>query len=183
MDKKKEQKNKPLPVTFISGKYGYYQKNTFQEQLLLKAMRVTSDPQKLRKMIGAKTVADVARVYDKISSRKEYNSALQKLGMDFDWIAKGLKVEAETAEKSADRIKALQIVLKSLGMDAYEDVPMDTGSWEDLILKASETKPEQIEAPDIIDADYEVVQPKIPEAMRKMREREDKQGKDLYKNE
>lgn len=177
----KKPNKKLLPVTFISGRYGYYQKNTFQEHLLLKALRITSDPQKIKQMIGARTVAEVARVYDKISSRKEYNKALQKLGMDFDWLAKGLKVEAETAEKSADRIKALQIVLKSLGMDAYEDTPQGGGSWEDLILKASEAKPEQIAAPVVIDADYEVVRPETPEHMKKMRDKEDEQGGNLYK--
>src|ERR1035437_10116973 len=103
------------PVTFISGKYDFHKKDTMREFLLLKALKVTNDPKILRNMIGAKSVADVARTFDKLAIRKEYYSALQDLGMDFNWVAKGLKVQADTAEKSADRIKALQIVLKSLG--------------------------------------------------------------------
>ena len=169
---------KPLPVTFISGKYSYYQKSTFQEHLLLKALRITSDPNKIKQMIGVKKVADVARIYDKLSSRKEYSSALNKLGMSFEWIAKGLKLEAETAEKSADRIKALQIVLKSTGMDTYEDIPESSGSWEDLLLKSGELNEVNSEEED--NKDYHVNVPVIPESAQKIREKENEQGKRLY---
>ena len=127
-----------------------------------------------------KKFAELTRTWDKISNRKEYNKALQKLGMDFHWIAKGLKEEAEGADKSADRIKALQIILKSLGMDQYEDIPSDTGSWEDMILKASESTTENLTLPAAEAEEYEVVQPKIPEAMKEMRDRENKQGKSIY---
>lgn len=98
--------------------------------------------------------------------------------MDFTWIAKGLKVEAETAEKSADRIKALQIVLKSLGMDKYEDVQADTGSWEDLILKSSD-KAKEIEAP-IQDVEYAVTVPVMPDSLKKQKEDEGVIGRNLY---
>lgn len=123
-------------------------------------------------------MADVSRTFDKIANRKEYYSALKRLGMDFGWIAQGLKVEAETAEKSADRIKALQIVLKSLGMDKYEDVQADTGSWEDMILKSAEKEDKQIEEP--IDVEYEVATPEMPEFLRIQKEEENKVGKNLY---
>jgi len=166
------------PVSFITGKYNYYGKDRLKEFLLLKALRVTNDPKLLRDMIGAKTIADVSRTFDKIANRKEYYSSLKKLGMDFTWIAKGLKVEAETAEKSADRIKALQIVLKSLGMDKYEDVQADTGSWEDLILKSAD-KTKEIEAP-IQDAEYEVARPVMPESLKKQKEDEGTAGRNLY---
>ena len=179
METKNNQVKKLMPVTFISGKYNYYNKSTLQETLLLKALRITSDPKKLREMIGAKTVAEVARVYDKLSSRKEYNTALRSLGMDFNWIATGLKKEAEGASKSGDRIKAFQIILKSLGMDAYEDVPVDSGSWEDLILKANDKKDDLILTGEVME-DYKVKQPEVPEAMKKMRERENKQGRSIY---
>jgi len=168
------------PVSFITGKYNYYGRDRLKEFLLLKALRVTNDPKLLQKMIGAKTIADVSRTFDKIANRKEYYSSLKKLGMDFTWIAKGLKVEAETAEKSADRIKALQIVLKSLGMDKYEDVEVDTGSWEDMILKSSEKENKQIETPVTMDAEYEVVRPTMPEQLRKQKEEEGEIGRNLY---
>lgn len=168
------------PVTFITGKYNYYGTNKFQEVALLKAMRITSDPKVLMKMTGMKKFADLTRTFDKLSNRKEYSSALHNLGMDFDWIAKGLKVEAEQGEKSADRIKAYQIILKSLGMDKYEDLSEGGGSWEDLILKASD-KQEALPAPAVeAEADYEVVQPVIPKDMQEMRDRENKLGKSIY---
>lgn len=172
------------PVSFIAGKYNYYGRDRMKEFLLLKALRVTSDPKVLRQMIGAKTVADVARTFDKIASRKEYYSALKNLGMDFNWIAKGLKVEAETADKSADRIKALQIILKSLGMDKYEDIEGDKGTWEDFILKASEKEPSNtLTAPaTVIDTEeeYDVVEPKMPDSLRKQKDDEISSGRNLY---
>ena len=171
---------KPKPVTFISGKYNYYHgHDTFKELSLLKAMRITSDPKVLMQMTGIKKMADLTRTIDKISSRKEYNHALRSLGMDFDWIAKGFKKEAEFGEKSGDRIKALQIILKSLGMDKYEDLPTDTGTWEDMVLKASEKKENLLEAPKEVEV-YEVNVPETPEAMKEMREKENRQGQSIY---
>lgn len=179
--KKPNHINVVKPVTFISGRYNYYHgRDTLKELMLLKAMRVTSDPKILMQMTGMKKLADLSRTWDKISNRKEYNSALRTLGMDFNWIAKGLKIEAETADKSGDRIKAYQIILKSLGMEKYEDVPTDNGSWEDMVLKASETKDPALLAPPSEEEEYEVVRPETPEAMREMRAREDSQGKSMY---
>lgn len=180
----KEPKLKPVkhivkPVTFVVGNYNYHSHDNFKEMMLLKAMRVTSDPKALLQLTGMKKVADLSRTFDKISNRREYNSALRRLGMDFDWVAKGLKNEADTAEKSADRIKALQIILKSLGMDQFEDIPSDTGSWEDMLLRAAENKDQPIVAlPE--EQEYEVVVPEVPEAMRAMREKENERGRSIY---
>lgn len=177
---KKENTPKLKPVTFISGKYNYHGHDNLKELMLLKAMRVTSDPKVLMQMTGIKKFADLSRTFDKISNRKEYNKALDKLGMDFTWIAKGLKVEAETGEKSGDRIKAFQIILKSLGMEKYEDVPLESGSWEDLLVKAAEKKDDTLSIESNIIEEYEVVVPQIPESAKKIREKEDKQGKSMY---
>ena len=179
-------KPKPLnvkPVTFITGQYGdYYGHNNFKELMLLKALRVTSDPKVLMQMTGIKRFTELTRTFDKISNRKEYNSALQELGMDFKWVAKGLKTEAETGDKSADRIKAFQIILKSLGLDKYEEVQGDSSDWESLILKASESTIKNdspaLSAP--APRQYDVNVPEIPESMKKMREKEDKRGKEFY---
>jgi hypothetical protein len=180
-EEKEIERNKVKPVTFISGKYNYFHKHdSFKELKLLQAMRMTSDPKVLMQMTGIKKLADLSRTWDKISSRKEYNKALQELGMDFNWIAKGLKTEAISGEKSADRIKALQIILKSVGLDKYEDVPADNGSWEDMILKASESRDNPIQLGSSETTEYEVIQPVIPESAKTMREKEDKQGKSMY---
>lgn len=175
MEDDKNKIKKLKPVTFISGRYGYYKHDTMKELLLLKALRVTNDPRKLQKMIGAKTVADVSRTFDKLAMRKEYYSALKDLNMDFKWIATGLKQEADSAEKSADRIKAYQIILKSLGMDVYEDTVVNEGNWEDLLMKASAAEIQD----EIEDADYEVITPEIPESARKIRI-ENEEGRSIY---
>ena len=173
------------PVTFISGKYNYGRnsKDTLKEMLMLKAMKVTSDPKVIMQMTGMKKMADLSRTWDKISNRKEYNAALQDLGMDFHWLAKGFKVEAETAEKAGDRIRALQIILKSVGLETYEDVPLDSGSWEDMILRASEKTLDNLPMLQAPEPDYEVIQPQIPESMRLMRERENELGKSMFKGD
>lgn len=170
-----KQTRKPKPVTFIAGKYGYYKHDTMKELMLLKAMRITNDPKKLRDMIGAKTIADVSRTFDKLSMRKEWYASLRDLNMDFKWLATGLKQEADSAEKSADRIKAMQIILKSLGMDAYEDTVVDTGTWEDLLLKASSKEIED----EVPDEEYEVTVPQVPESA-KLKQEENQRGKSIY---
>ena len=46
-EQKKEKVKKLKPVSFVKGQYGYYRDNTFQQNLLLKAMLITQDPQEL----------------------------------------------------------------------------------------------------------------------------------------
>lgn len=192
--------NKKLkPVSFISGKNNYFGKDKLKEMMLLRAMRVTSDPKAIMKMAGMKKYAELSRTFDKLSMRKEYNQALKKLGMDFEWIAKGLKQEADSAEKAADRIKAFQIILKSLGMDNYVEIEEDKGTWEDAILKSTETESIKASISDdsiaikggIISHDelpdeeeefeeYEVKRPNVPDSEKELRDRENRTGNSLY---
>ena len=122
------------PVTIINARYSRYGQNTAQQIFLLKALSVTQDPEELRKMIGVKKVADVFRTLDKLALRKEFHTALAKQGIDFNYIVRGLKVEAESADKSADRIKVYQTLLKSLGMDKYDDASEGGGAWEETVM-------------------------------------------------
>ena len=159
------------PVVYTTHVYSRGSQNTTQQMLLLKAMQVTQDPKQLRAMIGVKTVADVYRTLDKLSMRKEYHSALLKLGIDFDFIASGIKDIAESGEKDGDRLKAFQTLLKSIGLDKYDGEGGSSGSsWEEELLKSIETKKD--EPTKELAPHYEVITPVIPESARKQREDE-----------
>ena len=168
------------PVTLVSTRFPKYKQNTVQQLFLLKALTVTQNPEELRKMIGVKKVADVFRTLDKLALRKEFHKALVKSGIDFEYIVRGLKTEAETAIKPADRIKVYQTLLKSLGMDSYDDVSESGGKWEeDLVKKIEEDKKKQklLEEPK---GEYYVNVPEIPESVKKKKEIEKELGKSIY---
>ena len=151
-----------------------------QQVVLLKALQVTQDPKQLKQMIGVRTVAEVYRTLDKMALRKEYHEALARAGFSLDLVVQGIKTIAETSEKDDTRLKAYQILLKSLGLEKYEasDIPAG-GTWEEELLKSIEkTKsPDALPAPE---ADYEVVPPEMPERMKKLREEEEALTKSIY---
>lgn len=90
--------------------------------LLLKALKVTQDPKELKQMIGVRTVADVYRTLDKMALRKDFHRALEAQGLSFDYILTGIKNIAEDANAKDDvKLKAYLALLKSLGMDKYEE--------------------------------------------------------------
>jgi hypothetical protein len=168
--------NQLKPVVFVKGAYGYTAQNTTQQILLLKALRITQDPKKLRDMIHVKTVADVYRTLDKIAMRKEYHASLAKAGISFDYIVGNIKKEIDTADKSTERLMAINILMKSIGMDKYEETAIGGGSWEEALSNISkEQKKEQLR-----EAEYEVVVPPMPEDVRKKREKEKLDGMSLY---
>lgn len=164
------------PVIFIKGQYGYNAQNTTQQIMLLKALRITQDPKKLREIIGVKNVADVYRTLDKIAMRKEYHSALAKFGITFDYIVNNIKKEIDDAPKSSDRLGAINMIMKSIGLDKYEETAIGGGGWEEVLLLNEEKK----EKRDIVEAEYEVKQPIIPESVRIAKEKERQDGRNLY---
>ena len=132
----KEKNKKQLkPVIFLKGKYNYHGQNLFQQNLLLKALQVTTDVNELKKMIGVKTVAEVYRTLDKIAIRKEYHEALLRNEIDLDSIVKGIKdVCTDENESGAIKLKGWQVLLKSLGLDNYSDIEKESrNSWEDVV--------------------------------------------------
>lgn len=168
------------PVIYNTNDYRSGSKQTAEQFVLLKALQVTQDPKELRKMMGVKTVTDVYRTLDKLSMRREYHEALANAGVSFEFLVSGLKTMAEGAYKDGDKIKAFQILLKSLGLDKYEaDDAGQSGTWEETLLKTIE-KEKTKELPPASDAEYAVVQPEIPERMRKMREEETEVTKSIY---
>lgn len=167
------------PVIFVQGRYAYNHQNTTQQIMLLKALRVTQDPKKLRELIGVRTVADVYRTLDKIAMRKEYHGALAKLGITFDYVVGNIKKEIDTAEKSSDRLAGLNMILKSIGLDKYEETAIGGGSWEEALLKLAENNRESQILPIEI-KEYEVIEPKMPEELRLAKEKANKKAKGLY---
>jgi len=177
----KEQK-KLKPVTFLKGHYNYYRDNKFQQNLLLKALQITTDPNELKKMIGVKRVADVYRTLDKLAIRREYHEALVAAGIDLDTIVAGIKDVADNASP-AIKLQAWQTLMKSLGLDRYEESSDDKAKgWEDILIQTiDENEKKGLPEPKNIKvADYEVIEPEMPEEEKKKQEEEEKIGKELY---
>lgn len=168
------------PVIYTTNNYRSGAKQETEQLILLKALQVTQDPKQLRTMMGVKSVADVYRTLDKLSMRREYHEALANAGVSFEFIVEGIKDIAMSADKSADKIKAFQILLKSVGLDKYEaEDAGGTGTWEETLLKTIEKEKTKELAAAPTDK-YEVKQPEMPERMRKMREEESEITKTLY---
>lgn len=166
------------PVVFVQGRYGFNNQNTTQQIMLLHALKITQDPKKLKELIGVKTVADVYRTLDKIAMRKEYHSALAKNGITFDYIVENIKGEIDHAEKSSDRLSGLNMLLKSIGLDKYEETAIGGGSWEEALLKIKAEKDKKGEQTTLVE--YEVVEPKMPENVRIAKEKANKEATGLY---
>jgi hypothetical protein len=163
------------PVIFESG-YSYHRNNKFQQNLLLKALAVTSDPKELRKMAGLKSVADVYRTLDKMSLRKEYHEALARQGISLDKIISGIRDIAEGSHSDSVRLKGYQTLLRSVGLDRYDEIEDVGKGWEDILIKQSQEKT-ALPQPD---EDYKVIPPPMPEEERKRIESEKIEGKGLY---
>ena len=167
------------PVVFVQGRYDFNNQNTTQQIMLLNALKVTQDPKKLKELIGVKTVAEVYRTLDKIAMRKEYHAALAKNGITFDYIVENVKSEIDHAEKSSDRLAGLNMLLKSIGLDKYEETAIGGGSWEEALLAIKREKDEKGEKKTTI-VEYEVVEPPMPEHIRVAKEKANKEATGLY---
>ena len=176
------------PVVYTTNHVKKGAPNDTQQMFLLKALQVTQDPKKLKEMIGVKTVAEVYRTLDKMAMRKEYHEALAKNGISFDFIVGGLKDIAISGFKDADKLKAYQTLLKSVGMDTYkENSSGPTGTWEEVLLeKINEQKAigsDMKEVTDAIVPTYDVIHPEIPESARLLQEDEDEITGSIYESD
>lgn len=165
------------PIVFVSGNYAQTKTNLSQQLMLMRALKVAEDPKKFKQVIRARAAVDIFRTLDKISIRKEWHSALARNGIDFDAVLGVLKKEMYEGDKSSDRIAAAKIIIKSMGLDKYEDSSISGGSWEDEIMKTAEKGLEMKELPG---QEYEVEHPVIPESVKKQREEQNRLGKSLY---
>ena len=168
------------PGSFSSGS-----QNNAQQVFLLKALEVTQDPKKFREMLGVKTVADVYRTLDKMGIRKEYHESLHRNGISMDYLVRGLKGIAETGFKDADRLKAYQTLLKSVGLEKYENsTGASEGSWEDVLMKKIEQEKKLPVRTALLAApvQYEVKQPVIPESVKLAQKEEAEMTSTLYED-
>ena len=179
-----DKKSKLRPIVYTTNYFKRGYQNTSQQMFLLKALQVTQDPKKLREMMGVKTVAEVYRTLDKLAMRKEYHNALEKAGISFEYIAGGIKNIADSGEKDADRLKALQTLLKSVGMDKYDEAAGGTsGTWEEELLKSIESGKSKEGVPELnTPAQYDVKQPEIPESARMAEEDEEELTSSIYES-
>lgn len=167
------------PTVFVSGEYGRVKESASRQLQFLKAMNIAQDPKRFKQVIRARAAVDVFRTLDKIALRKEWMEALARNDLDLDSILVVLKKEMTDPDaKGSDRIKAAQIILKSLGLDKYEDASISGGTWEDEIVKIADQglKTASIGAL----PEYEVVQPIIPESVKKQRKEQNELGRSLY---
>ena len=109
--------------------------------------------------------------------RKEYHTALAKIGLDFNYIAEKLKNEINTASKSSDRLAGISILLKSIGLDRYTETSIAGGGWEEVLLqmKSGDKNKTKFEV-----ADYKVIEPLMPENIRIAKEKAIEESKHLY---
>lgn len=169
------------PVILDSNRRKKTYNNTSQQLFLLKALKITQDPKKLKDMIGVKTVAEVYRTLDKMAMRKEYHEALSRAGISFDYITKGIKGLADTAEKDDTRLKAYQTLLKSVGMEKYDvDATSMGGTWEEELLKKID-KEKNSDVPSLpAPEQYDVLIPEIPESEKLSQAEETKVTGSVY---
>lgn len=179
-----EHKTKLRPIVYTTNNRKSGAQNTTQQMLLLKALQITQDPEKLRDMIHARTVAEVFITLDKLQMRKEYHSALDKAGISFDYIVNGIKSIADNGSKDSDKLKAFQTLLKSVGMEDYkENTAAISGTWEELLLqKIEEEKKGGVSKRLLPPIQYEVKQPVIPESAKKKQDEEDEMTSGIYDN-
>jgi len=170
------------PVIFRQGECSFHRQNVLQQNLLLKALQVTTDVNKLKEMAGIKTVAEVYRTLDKLALRKEYHEALTRQGLSLDYILKGIKDICDNEKTSAgDKLKGLQVLLKSLGLSEYKEIEGSQLGWEEFLLKKiedeNENRDEYNKRKEVV---YDVVVPETPEDEKREIEKERSVGESLY---
>jgi hypothetical protein len=177
-------KRKYKPVVYTTNSFSRGAQDKTKQVVLLKAMQITQDPKELRKMIGVKTVADVYRTLDKLAMRKEYHEALARSGITFDYIIDGMKRIADSGEKDGDRLKALQTMLKSLGLEKYDSADSPAGgSWEEELIRTLEREKEAgggLLTSGVEQEEYDVNEPELPESVKKLREDEEDLTDSVY---
>jgi len=172
------------PVIFRQGECSFHRQNVLQQNLLLKALQVTTDVNKLKEMAGIKTVAEVYRTLDKLAMRKEYHEALVRQGIDLDYLTGGIKKICDDRTTSAgDKLKGFQVLLKSLGLSEYKDIEGSQIGWEDSLMKAIEVEKEKEDSDENYLPErvvYDVKVPETPEEEKRDAEKEKNIGKSIY---
>lgn len=189
----KTRKLKPVVVIETNNHNNFYSQNIYAQNILLKALSEgITDIDELKKLAGFKAVADVYRTLDKMAIRKEYHAALERGGITLDYLVDNLKEIIDSAAKDDNKIKAIQLLMKSIGLDKYEKQEDMGKSWEDVLLQTIGREDKKLESgivegeSGIIEGvveeaeDYEVIAPVKSELREKQKEEDNKIGEELY---
>ena len=169
------------PVVFVEGQGKFYRDNKLEQNILLKALSEgITDTNELCKLASFKSAADVYRTLDKMAIRKEYHAALGRAGLDLDYLVGKIRDIIETTEKDENKLKALTLLLRSLGLDKYEKQEESGKSWEEAIIGALNDKEKQKAIEGEVTEDYEVTPPTINIDNNEQEEAEQRVGEDLY---
>jgi hypothetical protein len=123
----------------------------------------------------------VLKTLDKLAIRKEFHDALERNGLDIQSIVAGIQNICVTAEKDDTRLKGYQTILKAVGLDKYETDDSGGKNWEELLVKLNEVENKKLEpAKGVTEAKYEVIQPTIPDDVKKRLEKDREVGKSIY---
>jgi len=185
-----EKKPRFKPVILNEAKSRFYAPNLLAQNILLKGLADgITDVDELKRLAGLKSATEVYRTLDKMSIRKEYHEALGRSGIGFDYLLKNIKDIIEWSKSDSVKLQAIQTLMRSIGVDKYEDAQVQTKSWEEAVIqaveKAEDTKrllgDNAITDDDIdINVDYEVHEPEITKTEEDIRNADDDAGKKLY---
>lgn len=173
--------NQLKPIVFVRRNNKYYNKNLFQQNLLLKALTYTTDLKELKEIAKFHTEAEVLRTLDKLSIRKEYHNALIKNKLTLDYLVAEIKKICDSADNDKVKLNALQTILKSLGLEKYDTIETQGKNWEEILLQIHDREEKEKKTKgELIDGEYEVVVPEMPEAERIRREKDKEIEKSIY---
>ena len=155
-----------------------YKNNVRQQNMLLRGMLLTPTFVDAAKFAGFKRAADAIRTLDRLTMRADYHNALSEEGIDLNYIVKGIKAQADGENSGMVKLRAYQILLKSLGLENYAKDEETGKGWEDTLLGYVK---KQAALPEITSTAkaYEVTRPAIPDSA-KLRKKDDELGKELY---
>lgn len=174
-------KSRKFPLIIFDNsaqKKGVHTPDFHKQNLLLKGMLMNAgDVKEAAKYAGIKTVASAYRTLDQLSLRKSFYDSLDNNDISLDFIVKGIKAIATEGDLDSVKLKAYQILLKTLGLENYSETNAEGKGWEETLMKVLKDKGD---VPAIDVEGYDVKFPEIPQSEVEKRAKEDKIGKELY---
>jgi hypothetical protein len=174
-------KNKKLPlIIFDTGtkKNNSITPDFKKQNLLLKGMLMNAgDVKQAAKYAGIKTMAEAFRTLDQLSLRKSFYDSLDNHDITLDYIVEKIKNIVENGDLDSVKLKALQVLLKTLGLDNYSDDERGGRGWEETLIQALKNRQD---TPVLEAKAYEVNIPLVPPTEIEKRSKENTLGKELY---
>lgn len=155
--------------------------NFEKQNLLLKGMMIhAGDLKQASKYAGIKTMAEAYRTLDRLAIRKGYYEALDRHDISLDFIVQGIKDVAVNGSLDSVRLKAFQVLLKTLGLETYGKDEEGGKGWEEIVAKAVKDKESATDKLPVPGDKYVVNVPKVPEDESLKRKHETDLGRELY---